>query len=166
MPTDTAPIVAAIRELLGAVEAPSPSLATINPTWAALKRMLTNPAGYTFSPELADLDARVKASLQELLNRLREGDYWFQESPDAAAVLLNKTLASISPTETTADAAPWPEYMSAADLAARCGLPPESTRKKLERLAEKSDCYIENESPRVRETRRLYRVADVRLHLS
>jgi hypothetical protein len=64
------------------------------------------------------------------------------------------------------DAVPWPEYMSAGDLAGRLGLPPEATRKKLERLAERFDCFIENESPRKNEARRLYRVADVLPHLS
>lgn len=61
--------------------------------------------------------------------------------------------------------APWPEYMSAKDLAERLGLPREGTRKKLERLADKYDCSIENESPRRGECRRLYRTADVLPHL-
>ena len=65
-----------------------------------------------------------------------------------------------------ADAGLWPAYMSAADLATRLGLPPEATRKKLERRAGRSDCYIENESPRRGEAKRLYRVEDVLPFLS
>jgi hypothetical protein len=60
---------------------------------------------------------------------------------------------------------PWPEYMSAKDLSNRLGLPPDATRKKLERLAGKYDCFIDNESPRRGEAKRLYRVADVLPHI-
>jgi hypothetical protein len=55
----------------------------------------------------------------------------------------------------------WPAYMSARDLADRLCLSREATRKKLARLAANHDCFIENESPRKGEAKRLYRVADV-----
>jgi hypothetical protein len=59
-----------------------------------------------------------------------------------------------------------PEYLSAKDLADRLGLPREATRKKLDRLFQKfPDCAIDNEAPRRRESKRLYRVADVLPHL-
>jgi hypothetical protein len=56
---------------------------------------------------------------------------------------------------------PWPDYMSAADLAERLGLEREATRKKLERMAKRFDCFVDNESRRKGEAKRLYRVADV-----
>ena len=61
------------------------------------------------------------------------------------------------------DVVPWPEFMSAADLAARLGRPPDSTRKMLERWADDHpNCFIENDSPRRGEAKILYRVGDVR----
>jgi hypothetical protein len=58
-------------------------------------------------------------------------------------------------------APPWPAYMSAADLADRLGLNREATRKKLERLAGKHDCRIENESPRKGDATWFYHVQTV-----
>jgi hypothetical protein len=62
--------------------------------------------------------------------------------------------------------APWPEFMSANDLADRLQMPREATRKKLERLGEKCDCFREVESPAKGEPKKLYVTEMVRPHLA
>jgi hypothetical protein len=86
----------------------------------------------------------------------------FREFLESVLQRLNKAPQAPNDSDRGPDtAAPWPAYLSAAELAKRLDLPKESTRKKLERLAKKMDCFQESESPRIGEARKLYRVADV-----
>lgn len=109
--------------------------------------------------ELVNMDAPPAPSVTDLLL-----DVTFVQRLQRVGVtveLVKEAIAGTAPTGTDPPRAPLPEYMDWRDLAKALGLRAEPTRKKLERLAKKYDCFIENESPRRGDTKRLYRTADV-----
>lgn len=110
-----------------------------------VKRVIAGEAGS---------DREVMNAADRIRHRLEDGDIK-RELEDAAGGMGSPPAQDSTPEPV------WPDYMSANDLAARLGLPLAATRKKLERLAEKYDCRVENESPRRGEPRWFYRVADV-----
>jgi len=81
-----------------------------------------------------------------------------EEAPPPAPQQANREGGANPPAQ---DLAPWPEYMTANDLAARLLLQRQATRKKLERLAKRIDCRREVESPRKGEAKWTYRVQTV-----
>jgi hypothetical protein len=98
------------------------------------------------------------ATAEDLDRSLSQLRYFIAEAPSRAPATTTQTNREGA---TAVDDAPWPEYMSAQDLAHRLNLPREATRKKLKRLANKYDCSIPVESPRRGESRTLYHVKTV-----
>ncbi|MSR55804.1 MAG: hypothetical protein EXS09_21385 [Gemmataceae bacterium] len=106
--------------------------------------------------EAREAYARFKAVIPEwriAFARFRE---WLALCDRSAA-----SGAEETPIHDSTDAAPWPEYLTANDLANRLKLPQAATRKKLERLAKNCDCRREVESPRKGEAKWTYRVKTV-----
>jgi len=116
-------------------------------------RVVLVPLG-EFLSFLASINANIADVLKEYKGKLIE-DILTPEGERLIGIREEVFAAEVI------DAEEWPEYMTASDLAAGLNLPPEATRKKLERLAKKYDCFVDTDSPRSGEAKRMYRVADV-----